>query len=266
MHPSEAIHPLLYLSINSPIHSPFYQSIHPSTHWTPSLHLSSDSFTQPFICLLISHTHSINPYMQLSVCPLILIVHMQSLHPSNPPTHPSFYPRICLLTHSFICYLLTVGRTCLLSSTPLPTHPCTPPSTNYLLCFNPSTLSKTKKNDRAFLSLEDLMCSLWGHKTSKCEIITVVLLFTYLFYILERKRITTLGNMWGAHLPIRYQKSNWDWLKPEKGFVDIRWEEASWTTSLGSIQISAGAQWDGSRGEESNSVGQEVCPFLKVFI
>lgn len=71
--------------------------------------------------------------------------------------------------------------------------------------------------------------------------------------------------MWGSHLPIRYQKSNLDWLKLEKVFVDTRWEEASWTTNLGSVEISAGSQWDGSR-EESNSVGQEVYPFLKLFI
>ena len=96
-----------------------------------------------------SHTCPISPYMQLSVCPLILIIHMQSLHPFNTPTHPSFYPHICLHTHSSIYYLLTVGRMCLLSSAPLRTHPSIPPSTTYLLCFNPSTLSKTKKNDRA---------------------------------------------------------------------------------------------------------------------
>lgn len=88
--------------------------------------------------------------------------------------------------------------------------------------------------------MEDLMFSLWGHKTSICEIVTVVLLFTYLFYVLERKRIITLGNMSGSHLPIRCQKSSLDWLKPEKGFVDdARWEKASWTTNLGSVEIRA---------------------------
>ena len=110
------------------------------------------------------------------------------------------------------------------------------------------------------------MFSLWGHKTSICEIVTVVLLFTYLFCVLERKRIITLGNMWGSHLPVRYQKSNLDWLKPEKGFVDTRWEEASWTTSLGGVEMSAGSQWGGPREEASDSVGQEAYPFLTVFI
>ena len=151
-HPS-IIHPCIHLrsSIHFCIHPSTLPSTHPSTNpfihlsIEHSIHLSSDSSTQP----AHSHTRPISPYMQLSVCPLILIIHMQSLHPFNTPTRPSFYPHICLHTHSSIYYLLTVGRMCLLSSAPLRTHPSIPPSTTYLLCFNPSTLSKTKKNDRA---------------------------------------------------------------------------------------------------------------------
>lgn len=195
-----------------------YSSIHRPSQLLTLLPIHSSIYPlnihHPFICPLIhppslsftySSTHPFHP----SIYPVIYIpnhlpIHPYATTPSIQPTHSSIHLSTHLSTHAFI-YLLPVGcwkdvatihpPICLLIHPSIrpSNHPTIQPLTTYWVLIQVLQIKpKRVIKHIPFTEIPSVFCG--GHKTSTCEIITVVLLLTYLSYTLGKNHITTLGN------------------------------------------------------------------------